>query len=60
MGGGRVSENVSSTVLRAQERLREAILVLQEGLDDPSRLEESLRRARKIIETQEELLAGVE
>jgi hypothetical protein len=55
-----VSENVSSTVLRAQERLREAILVLQEGLDDPSRLEESLRRARKILETQEELLAGVE
>jgi hypothetical protein len=55
-----MSENVSSTVLRAQERLREAILVLQGGLDDPSLLDVSLRRALKILETQEQLLAGVE
>lgn len=55
-----MNEDTPSTVLRAQERVREVIKALQEGLDDPSLFVLSVQVGRRALETQEQLLAGVE
>lgn len=55
-----MSQEPSFTSLRAQERVREAIVVLLEGCADLDALPSSLDRALKILETQRVFLESVE
>lgn len=55
-----MSQEPSWTLLRAQERTREAVVVLLEGCADLTALPSSLDRALKILETQRVLVESVE
>ena len=55
-----MNENVPFRVLRAQDRLREAIRVLQGQVNDPGLTAADIRVVRKMLEVQEQLLTGVE
>jgi hypothetical protein len=55
-----MSTDTPHTVLRAQERVREVLVILLEGVSDLTLLEPSIARASKILETQQRLLQGVE